>query len=389
MSELDFQQTSYQKLVQAAPAFSPEESSTALKELMDFVRLYAGVEDHTDAEMMGFLSTANRQPDLAPVEILAQHWIPYDFDVRTAEIHWCVPQGRAVQPFYDEYLTHCRQHLVNALVVPRSSIKSLLCFADRLPELPDPSGFIFHLSRCGSTLVSGCFAELEHCSVLSESPLLTDILLARHLSLDDKKALLRLCLYLQGRPTAEQPNVIVKWNAWDIFFWELIREIWPRVPVLFLTRDPVEILASHMKHTGRHMSGDPILSKLHPAFAQEHHAKTPLQQRIAILSELMRQMCIRKTEPNVQFLDYLALDPFSIILICKHFGIAIKAEDIDSLMKRFSRHSKRPEEIFRSDADAKRRSFSPDQLKDIVEALSPLYRDLISSFDRVEQSSAD
>ena len=377
MSELDFQQKSYQKLVQAAPAFSPEESSTALKELMDFVRLYAGVEDHTDAEMMGFLSTANRQPDLAPVEILAQHWIPYDFDVRTAEIHWCVPQGRAVQPFYDEYLTHCRQHLVNALVVPRSSIKSLLCFADRLPELPDPSGFIFHLSRCGSTLVSGCFAELEHCSVLSESPLLTDILLARHLSLDDKKALLRLCLYLQGRPTAEQPNVIVKWNAWDIFFWELIREIWPRVPVLFLTRDPVEILASHMKHTGRHMSGDLALAHVHKVLAASDGFTILPDYRIKVLQGLMTKMLNVCQNDNVFLWDYAMLDESALMKIFSCFKIEIASYQSMRLRLRLTRHSKSPHLRFQTDSAEKRSSLPPEQVDCIQSLLSDLHKALI------------
>lgn len=237
-----------------------------------------------------WVPVANLQPDLVPVETLSRHWIPYTYDRRKDEVRWCLPQGRAVQPFYDEYISHCRKHFLSALVSPRSSLDSLIKYATRSAQFPDPSGFIFHLSRCGSTLVSGCFAEMEHCSVLSESPLLTDILLARHLSRDDKKALLRVCLYLQGRPSANQPHVIVKWNAWDIFYWELIREIWPHVPVLLLTRDPVEILASHAKNAGRHMSGDPALAHVHEILATSDSATSLLDYRINILQGLMTKM---------------------------------------------------------------------------------------------------
>lgn len=111
------------------------------------------------------------QADLVSVEVLAQRWIPYAYHERTDEVSWCLPQGTAVQPFYDEYVSHCRQYVVNALISPRTSIKALLRFANQLPELQNPSGFIFDLSRCGSTLISGCLAQLEQGSVLSESML--------------------------------------------------------------------------------------------------------------------------------------------------------------------------------------------------------------------------
>lgn len=324
-----------------------------------------------------WVSVANVQPDLVSVETLSRHWIPYTYDWRKDEVRWCLPQGRAVQPFYDEYISHCRQHFVSALVSPQSSLDSLLQYATRSAQFPDPAGFIFHLSRCGSTLVSGCFAEMEHCSVLSESPLLTEILLARHLSRDDKKALLRLCLYLQGRPSANQPHVIVKWNAWDIFYWELIREIWPRVPVLLLTRDPVEILASHAKNAGRHMSGDPALAHVHKVLATSDSSTSLLDYRIKILQGLMTKMLQVRRDAEVFLWDYAILDESALMEIFSCFEVEIASHQAMRLRLRLTRHSKSPYLMFQIDGAEKRRSFPPTQVDCIQSSLSDLHKILI------------
>lgn len=379
---LDLPQQAYQKLVHAAPAFSPGESSAGLKDFMGFARQSALGETHTDAEVMEFLSIANRQTDWVPVEILAQQWIPYAVDARTAEIRWCLPQGRAVQPFYDEYITHCRQHLANALIAPRTSIESFLRYTGQLPQLPDPSGFIFHLSRCGSTLVSGCLAQLETCSVLSESPLLTEILLAKNIDAAEKKLLLRLCLYLQARASPYQPHVIVKWNAWDIFYWEMIRALWPHVPVLMLVRNPVEILASHARSVGRHMSGDSSLGSVQNIFGRNNEFKTVLDYRIAVLEALMTKMFHVHEAGEVSVLDYAVLDEAALTGICARFGIEVSQSQRAMLRQKLTRYSKSTDVEFQPDAEEKWRRLSELEIGQIGHALSVLYRKLISNSNK-------
>lgn len=376
MNNIDSYQWAYQNLVQAAPEFSSGKSSTSLKEFVDLAGVHAFGGAHRDIEAMDFLPAANRKADWVPVEILAQQWIPYAFDARTAEIRWCLPQGRAVQPFYDEYITHCRQNLVNALIAPRSSVKSFLLYAEQLPELPDPAGFIFHVSRCGSTLVSGCLAQLENCSVLSESRLLTEILLAKNMHRDQKKSLLRLCLYLQGRSSLAQPHVIVKWNAWDIFYWELIRELWPQVPVLLLVRDPVEVLASHVKSAGMHMGFAPALAQLHPVFAGCGSEQSLLESRIAVLESIMQKMLVHCLDQDISVLDYSMLNPQALEYVGQHFGIVVEGDQARVFQERFGRHSKQPDLPFHTKNNIKRQLFSHEETVAITEALMPTHHRL-------------
>lgn len=381
MSCSDIQRLAYQNLVQAASAFSLTESAQGFKEFMDFARLHycpATATKDAGAEVMEWLSSANRQADWVPLDLLVQNWIPYAYHARTHEISWCLPQGRAVQPFYDEYISHCRQHLVNAFLTPQSSIKSLLLYAEQLPELPDPSGFIFHLSRCGSTLVSGCLAQLECCSVLSESPLLTDILLAQNIAMEDKKSLLRLCLHLQGRSSPEQPHVNVKWNAWDIFYWDVIREIWPKVPVLLLTRDPVEVIASHVRSSGRHMSGDPALAHIDLAL-QSANDQSLLAYRIQVLRVLMNKMRQVQAQPNVRLLDYTSLNEDAIRGVCQSFGVTLDGTSSTIFGDRLTCYSKQPDKTFQEDGQDKRAMLSNESVWQINQVLAGLYEEVTCS----------
>ena len=56
-------------------------------------------------------------------------------------------------------------------------------------DLPDPSGFIFHLSRCGSTLVSQMLSKDPQNLVLSEPWAAEQVLGLPHLSISKKIAM--------------------------------------------------------------------------------------------------------------------------------------------------------------------------------------------------------
>ncbi len=116
-----------------------------------------------------------------------------------------------------------------------------------------PSGFIFHSSRCGSTLVANACRGLDDAIVLSEANPL-DKLVARFITdADDpvKESLYSVLLRavvnaLAYRDAANEPRVFVKFSCCGISQLERIRRIWPDVPWLFLYRDPVETIVSNL-----------------------------------------------------------------------------------------------------------------------------------------------
>ena len=362
---------SYQQLISAAPAFSVRLPSEALTEFIGFARQFYS-QAGSDAELMTTLASANQQMDLISVDELARHWIPYAFHAEKMCISWCLPRGKALQPFHNEYIAHCRQHPVNALLSPITSVEHMLVYGRKGVPHPNPSGFIFHLSRCGSTLVAGCLASVANCSVLSESQLLTDVLLARNLTADERKVLLCLVMALQGQTHFGPQHYVVKWNAWDLLYWDIIRDLYPNVPTVFLIRDPVEILASHIEICGRHMSGDPALAHINPVFAWSGSSKA-LGHRLNVLRLLMNTMLEIQEQGRVTVCDHSNLNTHEINKIIDLFGIPLLQGDLAFISQKLCLDSKNPTKKFRDDRLHKRKTFSPVETSFIVDQTGAQY----------------
>lgn len=120
------------------------------------------------------------------------------------------------------------------------------------PGLP-PTAFIFHVSRCGSTLVSQLAAALPGTVVISEAPPIDDVLRAG-VPDDERVAWLRAVISALGQPRrGSERHFFVKLDAWHALEMPIIRRAFPDVPFLFVYRDPAEVIASHMRQPGMHM----------------------------------------------------------------------------------------------------------------------------------------
>ena len=354
-----------ERLAACAPAATVAELLQSLRRLWQI----GSVDDNT---LIVELNRCNQQVLELDPAALAGRWFPAAYQPRTRSLAWCLPVGHATEPFQDQYLSRCQQARVfNQLIRPRTAIAPLLAGAAVIAA-PVPAGFIFHLSRCGSTLVSGCLAERDDTSVLSESPLLTELLLDASLSDEQKRHALPQLIALQAAPFPGRGRIVVKWNAWDLFAWPLIRAACPGVPRLLLFRDPEEILASHAQAAGRHMAGDPSLAPLDPVFGPAP-GDDLLGRRIRVLGGLMAAMARLAAEPGAMPVDYAQLDLRLLDSICGHFGLSPSADAAERFARRMGGHSKQLDQPFVSDSERKKRCFIADQRQRIDSALGPLH----------------
>ena len=119
-----------------------------------------------------------------------------------------------------------------------TSIEVLQAVAEATPGIP-PSGLLFHLSRCGSTLVSNAFASRDDTLVLAEPGPLNDALVVPGLSDAARRALVRSVLSVLARPQRrEQRACVIKVDAWHVRSFGAIEAACPGAPWLFLHRDP-------------------------------------------------------------------------------------------------------------------------------------------------------
>lgn len=126
--------------------------------------------------------------------------------------------------------------------------------ADGIP----PSGLIFHVSRCGSTLLAKALARSPRNVVVNQGgPLQYGFWAAvthewRHDARadEDTLAMLRNLVLLMARQRqVQQQRSFVKLISWNVLYLDAIRAAFPGVPALFLYRDPVEVIASVLRET--------------------------------------------------------------------------------------------------------------------------------------------
>ncbi len=366
--------SAYCELISSPAQLARCQEATSVGDLLAIIKNLWQQTAITDDQLLAELVQLNRQIIDSDKIQLAGHWLPYRYHAKTGSIHWCLPAGHATEPFQDETISRYRQTiLVNQFIAPKISLSSLNVQAQAVQSIM-PAGFIFHLSRCGSTLISGCLSELDTTSVLSESPVLTELLLDQTLGEAAQKQYLQQLIDLQASVFPSRPHVVIKWNAWDIFRWDLIRTIYPQVPSIFLVRDPVEILASHQRSAGRHMAGDPTLAEVHLVFNKNQEALVSLLDfRIGVLEGLLAEMQLIGVGSSVYRVDYRQLDLDKLAEICTYFHISLGQPEINRMKARLGFHSKLPMLRFNDDVAEKQTLFSAVDTALIQLSLLPLY----------------
>lgn len=368
---------SYQTLITSPEQLALCAQATSVAQLLQQLKHLWHQEALTDNQLLDKLAACNQQILDIDMAALSGCWLPYRYHAKTHSMQWCLPLGHASEPFHDQYIERCRQQrVINQLINPKTSVRALLSAPIDRPRVP--TGFIFHLSRCGSTLVSGCIAELNNTSVLSESSLLTEVLLDFSLTPVEKQQLLPQLIHLQGNLSSGRDKIIVKWNAWDLLNWSIIDAAFAQVPVLLLVRNPIEVLASHQRMSGRHMAGDPSLAELSPVFTACTSTETLLDVRIRVLRSLLSQMLKIQPQLNAKLVDYLDLTNEKIHELAKHFSLFMDKSDLSRAGRRMKFHSKVPDSLFYSDAAQKRQVFKPHEQEKILLGLNSAYEVLIS-----------
>ncbi|MDB6112363.1 MAG: Aspartyl/asparaginyl beta-hydroxylase [Pedosphaera sp.] len=168
------------------------------------------------------------------------------------QVDWCHLNGlRFTHPFFNDTIDHAVRHPFNLLFRQRTSIDLLGEMHATRPGL-HPTGFIFHMSRCGSTLISQMLAALPQNLVVSEAGPIDAILRANlwNPKFDENQRILWLQWLVSalGQPQqAGQKHCFIKFDSWNTLDLPLIHKAFPGVPWIFVYREPVEVIVSNMK----------------------------------------------------------------------------------------------------------------------------------------------
>ena len=285
---------------------------------------------------------------------LLSNWIPYKLIEKDNEVYfeWIyLDDIRYAEPFFEETISKCRKHSYNSKpfkVV--TTAENLIDWSNQLIAI-ELKSLIFHVSRCGSTMLSQSLASSSENIMISEAPIIDEILRCDLFDLDKKGILLKSVLVLLGQKRfPEQKNLIIKLDAWHIFNASYLRSIFPEIPFGLLYRNPDEVLKSHQKRTGMHMIPNVLPPAIFGIAAKEIN-KISFQQYGALVLEKYFQgfLDFYQTDKNVIKLNYNEGMRSVIENFLSFVDVSYPATEIDKMYERLKKHSKDESAIFRGD----------------------------------------
>lgn len=283
-------------------------------------------------------------------------WLPIRAWLRDGEwrVDWCwFGEQRLTQPFYRDEVDLALRLPFNQAFRRDTPLATLLDWQAISPGLT-PGAFIFHASRCGSTLLAQMLARLDSHIVLSEPPPLDQLLRAHYASplggAAQHAAIGAMLSALGQSRDSRASRLVVKLDAWNIHELPLLRRCFPDTPWLFLYRDPLEIAASHVLQPGMHMVPGLICdSPLNLA----DEMPTPREDFIARrLGRLLQTAAELHRQHGGLLLNYNELPMALGGRLRAMFGL--DAGQVAMALEGSGQNAKRPEQAFAADTQGKR-----------------------------------
>ena len=182
------------------------------------------------------------------ISSMLENWVPYKLTSGEDRLQceWMYTGDKEfTEPFFDETISKCRQ-LYCRDRKSVSSVDILSQWSNEIESVP-PSAFIFHVSRCGSTLASQLLALDRGNIILSEVPFF-DALLRKSIAGESLKA----AISFYAPVKKDRRRLFIKTDSWHVFFYKQIRNLYPATPFVLLYRRPDEVMRSQQKRRGMH-----------------------------------------------------------------------------------------------------------------------------------------
>ena len=220
------------------------------------------------------------------------------------------------------------------------------------------AGLIFHMTHCGSTLISQALGSLPQVLALGEPEPVGDLAtLAGTLPAGQGAAALRNLVGVLGRARrAPQRHMLIK--AWSPLACHLplFREAFLATPWVFVYRDPVEVLVALLESGGSLLAlqGDAArAASLLGLDGDRLDAMTVTEFAAQALARICDAV-VAAADGACLVVDYDSLPAAIWQRIAPHFGIELDAGMRDRVAQAAGRDAKSPGRAFRPDGAAKR-----------------------------------
>lgn len=286
-------------------------------------------------------------------------WYPTKFFERDGQLRcqWSYLGDLAfTDPFFHETIVKARSININSKPYTPLSDLQLLTEWTKEIEYLNPSAFIFHVSRCGSTLLTQLLGTDNLNICLAEVPAFDQILrlpfqakTTPH-NVSDQE-LLSACFKFYGQKRSQnEQHLFIKTDSWHLMFWKQIRELYPEVPFILLYRSPDEVLRSHRKLRGMQAVPGVIEPEVF-GWTYDEIKEPDLDKYLAKVLELYFEALI-EIAVNDGHRTLINYHEGAISLLEKSAlacGLNISEEQKTNMLQRSQFHAKFPDKMFREE----------------------------------------
>ena len=305
-----------------------------------------------------------------------QGWTPYRavWQQGRMMIDWLhLDQQRLTEPFFENSVVSAYSHPFNQAFQRRTPVEALV----DLPAGIRPSGFIFHWSRCGSTLCSQALAALPENIVISEGAPLNGILRAQYFgpaTAQQRRTWLAGLVNAYGQPRfVQERRLFIKFMSSHILDLPLIAEAFPEVPWIFVYRDPLEIVVSHLVQP----SSEFVKGMIHAGdlgLSAETADTQNEESYIAHCLAAIGKAALRYHRPGFsRLLNFTQLPAALTTELPQMFGLRLAEAELQQMRAVSGRHAKYPKRAYADDRKTKQDAASPELREVVARLAGPVY----------------
>jgi hypothetical protein len=284
-------------------------------------------------------------------------WIPYKLFTQSKNLYcrWLYLGDKMfTEPFFDETISNCQTYPTNSQMRKCVSSMEILPQWLGVMDIIAPTAIIFHISRCGSTLVSQLLGIPPSNIILSEVPFFDDLLRWGHQNKNMQEAttLLKAAVGLYGvRRKKGQSHLFIKADSWHIHFYQQLRVLYPATPFILLYRSPDEVIHSQQKKRGM-QSVPGILEPSIFGFSSEETSLTNLDEYMARVLETYLEAFIKivKTDNYAIAFNFKEGGLSIINKIAAITGMEVTESEQKQMQQRSLYNAKYPENLFSESA---------------------------------------
>nr|WP_315485451.1 hypothetical protein [uncultured Undibacterium sp.] len=274
-----------------------------------------------------------------------KNWYPVSICEKTSDVFW---RDLGEQRFHASFFQNTLNEQTQA---QRRVCKTPISALGQFHDFIEPTAFVFHVSRCGSTLLTQILSTLHQCIVLSEPPVI-DSFFRQYNELTEKNIHLfrQLISALGQRRFTSERHLIIKLDSWHLGRFDFIRQAFPQTPLLFLYRNPQQVLASHQRQRGPQMIPNFVdMGNLN--VDQKDLSPGDLDAYCLRVLDQFYTAAIKHNEiGKLQLINYQELPKAIWERLVSQLKIEFSASELEQMKARSERHSKHPHQSFQGEA---------------------------------------